>query len=317
VTITAGVVGAGSMGRHHARVYREIPEVEVVGVYDVDHDRARTVADEHGTKPLSLDGLVETADVASIVVPTEYHLETAREAMDAGTSVLVEKPLAPDAETAAEIVETAEAAGVTLQVGHIERFNPAVRAVTGFVEELDPIALDARRLGPPVDRDGDDDVVMDLMVHDVDVACALLDGEVTDVEATGTAGGDYVTASLTFDDDVVVSLTASRVTARKVREMSLTAEDCRVDVDYTSQDVTITRRTRPEYVAANDGLRFRSETLVERPTVNNGEPLKKELSSFVESVRADTEPVVTGEDGRRAIELAQRVRDDLDEEYVR
>ena len=314
--INAGVIGVGSMGRHHARVYRELPDVDLVGVYDVDHDRAREVADEHGTKPLSLDGLVETADVVSIVVPTAYHQQMAERAIEAGTDMLIEKPLAPSTEAAREIVEAAEEAGVTLQVGHIERFNPAVRAVAEFADDLDAIALEAQRQGPPVDRDGDDDVVMDLMVHDIDVACALLDGEVTDVEATGTAGGDYVTTSLTFDDEVVATLTASRVTAKKVRNMSLTAEDCRVDVDYTSQDVTITRRTEPEYVAANDGLRFRSETLVERPTVNNGEPLKMELSSFVDSVREGTEPLVTGEDGLRAIELAEQVRSELDNELV-
>jgi predicted dehydrogenase len=314
--MNAGVVGVGSMGRHHARVYRELPEVDLVGVYDVDADRAREVADEHGTNPLSLDGLVETADVVSVVVPTAYHAEMAERAFEAGTDVLVEKPLAPSSADARELVDAADEAGVTLQVGHIERFNPAVRAVSEFADDLEAIAFEAQRQGPPVDRDGDDDVVMDLMVHDIDVACALLDGEVTNVEASGTAAGDYVTTSLTFDDEVVASLTASRVTAKKVRNMSLTAQDCRVDVDYTSQDVTITRRTEPEYVAANDGLRFRSETLVERPTVNNGEPLKMELSSFVERSREDAEPVVTGEDGVRAIELAEQVRNEIEDVLV-
>ena len=314
--MNAGVIGVGSMGQHHARVYRELPGVDLVGVYDVDHDQAMAVAEEHGTKPLSLDGLVETADVVSIVVPTAFHEEMAERAIESGTDILIEKPLAPTSEAAREIVDAADEADVTLQVGHIERFNPAVQAVTEFADELDPIALEAQRQGPPVDRDGDDDVVMDLMVHDIDVACALLDGEVTAIEATGTAGGDYVTASLTFDDHVVATLTASRVTAKKVRNMAVTADDCRVDVDYTSQDVTITRRTEPEYVAADDGLRFRSETLVEQPTVNNGEPLKEELSSFVESVREDTEPVVTGEDGRRVIELAEQIRGELDNELV-
>nr|WP_246279843.1 Gfo/Idh/MocA family oxidoreductase [Natronomonas salina] len=314
--INAGVIGVGSMGQHHARVYRELPGVDLVGVYDVDHDQAMAVAEEHGTKPLSLDGLVETADVVSIVVPTAFHKEMAERAIESGTDILIEKPLAPTSEAAREIVDAADEADVTLQVGHIERFNPAVQAVSEFADELDPIALEAQRQGPPVDRDGDDDVVMDLMVHDIDVACALLDGEVTAIEATGTAGGDYVTASLTFDDHVVATMTASRVTAKKLRNMAVTADDCRVDVDYTSQDVTITRRTEPEYVAADDGLRFRSETLVEQPTVNNGEPLKEELSSFVESVREDTEPEVTGEDGRRVIELAERVRRELDNELV-
>ena len=311
----AGVIGVGSMGRHHARVYRELPEVDLVGVYDADHDRAREVADEHGTKPLSLDGLVETADVVSIVVPTQYHREMAERAIEAGTDILVEKPLAPDAEEARAIVDAAEEADVTLQVGHIERFNPAVRAVAEFADELDIIAVEAQRQGPPVEDREVGGVVTDLMIHDIDVIAAMVDREVTDVQANGTStdDGNYVTAVLTFDDDTVATLTASRVTAKKVRELAVTAEDCRVDVDYTSQDVTITRRTDPEYVAADDGLRFRSETLVERPTVNNGEPLKKELASFVEAAREGATPVVTGEDGLRAVELADRVQRELDD----
>jgi predicted dehydrogenase len=310
----AGVIGVGSMGRHHARVYRELPEVDLVGVYDVDHERAREVAEDHGTKPLSLDGLVETADVVSIVVPTEYHRDMADRAIEAGTDILVEKPLAPTAEEGGAIVDAAGEAGITLQVGHIERFNPAVRAVTEFLDELDVIAIEAQRQGPPVDREVGG-VVTDLMVHDIDVACSLLDGEVVDVEAHGTStdDGNYVTAVLTFEDGEVVTLTSSRVTAKKVRELAVTAEDCRVDIDYTSQDVTITRRTDPEYVAADDGLRFRSETLVERPTVNNGEPLKKELDAFVEAARDGTDPVVTGEDGLRTVELADRIQTELED----
>jgi len=305
----AGVVGVGSMGQHHARIYRELPEVELVGVYDVDHDRAREVAEEHGTKPLSLDGLVQTADAVSVVVPTRFHQEMAEQAIEAGAGVLVEKPLAPTPETAREIAAAADEAGVTLQVGHVERFNPAVRALAEFADELDVIALEAQRQGPPVDQDVGG-VVTDLMIHDIDIVCSLLDREVVDVAASGTSTGEgnYVTASLTFEDGVVATLTASRVTAKKVRELAVTAEDCRVDVNYTSQDVTITRRTDPEYVATNGGLRFRSETLVERPTVNNGEPLKQELSSFVECVRDGTDPVVTGADGIRALEVAEQVQ---------
>ena len=306
--IPVGVIGVGSMGRHHARVYRELPDTDLVGVYDVDDDRARGVADEHGTEPMPLDDLVEAAEAVSIVVPTPFHREITEHAIQAGAGVLVEKPLAPTIEDGRAIVEAAEKAGVTLQVGHIERFNPAVRAVADFADELDVIAMEAQRLGPPVDRDGDDGVVMDLMIHDIDVARSLIDEDVVEVEATGTADGEYVTTALTFENGVVATLTASRITPKKVRKLSMTAEDCRVDVDYTSQDVTITRRTHPEYVSTNGGIRFRSETVVERPTVDNGEPLKKELSSFAENVRTGAEPEVTGEDGIRALEIAQRVQ---------
>ena len=310
--ISVGVIGVGSMGRHHARVYRELPDAELVGVYDVDSEQAQAVAAAHGTTPWPLDDLLETCDAVSIVVPTRFHREIAEAAIDAGTDILVEKPLAGTPDEARAIVDAATDAGVTLQVGHIERFNPAVQAVAAFADDLDLIALDTQRLGPPVDRDGDDGVVMDLMIHDIDVARSLLGGEVVDVQATGTADGQYVAAALRFDSGVVATLTASRVTHKKVRQLTLTADDCRVDVDYTTQDVAITRQTLPEYVTTNGGVRYRSETVVERPTVDNGEPLRRELESFVESVSDGTEPEVTGEDGVRALELAARIDDVVD-----
>ncbi len=307
-----GVIGVGSMGQHHARVYQELPDVDLVGVYDVDANRARTIANKYGAKPLSLDGLVGSVDALSIVTPTTHHRELAEKAIDAGTDILVEKPLAVSTTDAEAIVEQADAADVTLQVGHIERYNPAVRSLSQFVDDLDIIALEAERQGPPVDRGGDDSVLMDLMIHDIDITCSLLTGDVVDIEATGTADGDYITTALTFENGVVATLTASRVTAKKVRTLSLTADECRVDVNYTSQDVTITHQTKPEYIEADGGLRFRSESVTERPTVDNGEPLKKELSSFIDASMTDVDPVVTGEDGLQAIRLAERIQEPLE-----
>ena len=309
--IPVGVVGVGSMGRHHARVYRELPGAKLVGIHDADEKRAAGVAAEQGTNAMPLGELLDAVEAVSVVVPTGHHRAVAEAATEAGVSLLVEKPLAPTPRDARAIVDAAEEAGVTLQVGHVERFNPAVQAVSEFADELDIVALEAQRLGPPVDRAGDDGAVMDLMIHDIDIALSLLDGPVVGVRTTGTAAGEHVTSMLTFDNGSVATLTASRITQKKVRTLALTAEDCRVDVDYTAQDVTITRRTTPEYVEANGGLRFRSETVVERPTVNNGEPLKAELASFVDSVREGTPPEVTGEDGLRALEVAGRVLDSV------
>ncbi|WP_178915291.1 Gfo/Idh/MocA family protein [Natronomonas gomsonensis] len=309
--IPVGVVGVGSMGRHHARVYRELPGAELVGIHDADEKRAAGVAAEQGTQSMELPALLDAVEAVSVVVPTPYHREVAEAATDAGTSLLVEKPLAGTPRDARAIVDAAEEAGVTLQVGHVERFNPAVQAVSEFADELDIVALEAQRLGPPVDRAGDDGAVMDLMIHDIDIALSLLGESVVDVRTTGTADGEHVTSMLTFEGGSVATLTASRITQKKVRTLALTAADCRVDVDYTSQDVTITRQTTPEYIEANGGLRFRSETVVERPTVKNGEPLKAELASFVDCVRTGTPPEVTGEDGLRALEVAGRVLETL------
>ena len=305
--IRVGVIGVGSMGRHHARVYRELPNVELFAVADADTERAEAVADDYDARVLSTEGVLTAVDAVSVTVPTEYHYAVAKDAMDRGTHVLVEKPFVEDPDAGHDLIATAREAGLTLQVGHVERFNPAVRTVQDIVPDLDVIAVDARRLGPPVDREIGDSAVLDLMIHDIDVVRSLVDGDVADVDAFRAPEDPYVTASLQFDDGVVGTLTASRVTQERVRQLSITARECQVNVDYMKQSVGIHRHSLPEYVEQNGDVRYRNETVIERPTVDNGEPLKKELASFVDAVATGSEPVVTGEDGLRALSIAHRV----------
>ena len=313
MTVSVGVLGVGSMGRHHARVYQELGDADLVGVADVDAETAAEVAAAYDTQVRSPEDLVDAADAVSIAVPSQFHHEIGVRALRAGVHALIEKPLAPTEEEAESLVSAAADAGVQLHVGHIERFNPAVRTVAEFVDDLDLIAVDARRLGPPVDeeRDVDDGVVLDLMTHDLDIVRSLVDAPVADVTASGSPDEQYVTATLAFDNDVVGSLTASRVTQRKVRELTLTAADCQVTLDYIDRSVRIHRRTRPEFFVNDGDLRYRSEQVVERPTVDNGEPLKNELSAFVEAVRDGSDPVVPGDDGVAALSLARRVQSAL------
>ena len=313
MTVSVGVLGVGSMGRHHARVYQELGDADLVGVADVDGQTAAEVAEAYDTKVLTPEELVDAADAVSIAVPSQFHREIGVRALRSGVHALIEKPLAPTQEEAESLVSAAADAGVQLHVGHIERFNPAVRTVAEFVDDLDLIAVDARRLGPPVDeeRDVDDGVVLDLMTHDLDIVRSLVDAPVADVTASGSPDEQYVTATLAFDNDVVGSLTASRVTQRKVRELTLTAADCQVTLDYIDRSVRIHRRTRPEFFVNDGDLRYRSEQVVERPTVDNGEPLKNELSAFVEAVREGSDPVVPGDDGVAALSLARRVQSAL------
>lgn len=305
--LTAGVVGAGTMGSHHARIYAQHRAVDFVGVHDADWDRARETAREYDTAALPLEGLLGKADVLSIAVPTEYHYEIASRAIEAGVHVLIEKPLVDRPSRGEKLVEQARDNDVVLQVGHIERFNPAVQTAAEVVADLDIIAVDAHRLGPPVDRAISDSAVLDLMIHDLDVVLSMVDEDVDKVAATGTEGGDYATATVTFDGGIVGQFTASRVTQQKVRTLSITAKQCRVNVDYADQTVHIHRRSVPEYVADNGDVRFRHESLVERPTVDNGEPLKREIDAFLEAVREGSEPVVSGRDGIRALSLARQI----------
>lgn len=305
--LRAGVVGTGKMGRNHARVYRDLPDVALVGVADTDPEAAERAAEEYGTRALPTEMLLATVDVVSIAVPTQAHADLVAQCIDAGVHVLVEKPFVTDLERGRELAARAESADLTLQVGHIERFNPAIRTLTDIVDDVDVIAIDAERLGPPIDRSLGTSVVFDLMIHDIDVARALLDTEIVSVAATGTRDGEYASASCVCDDDVVATFTASRVTQQKVRRLGITAKDCRIEVDYMDQSIAIHRGSMPEYVQQDGSIRHRTESVVERPYVENGEPLKHELESFTDAVRSGRPPVVTAADGLRAVELAAAI----------
>ncbi|WP_266077830.1 Gfo/Idh/MocA family protein [Haladaptatus caseinilyticus] len=306
--VNAAVIGVGSMGRHHARVYSELPEVNLVGIHDVDETRADEVARNHGSQAVSMDEAIREADVASIAVPTPYHYEMAKQCIDGGVHILVEKPFVAEPEEGRDLLARADTADVMIQVGHIERFNPAIRTLSEIVSELDIIAIDAQRLGPPPEgRAVDVSAVMDLMIHDLDVLLSIVDDDIASVAAVGTQDNRYASASIEFEGGIVAGLTASRVTQEKVRKLSITAQECRVNVDYTNQSVEIHRHSMPEYIEENGDLRYRHESIVERPTVENGEPLKNELRSFVRSATTGSTPVVTGEDGLRVLEVAREI----------
>jgi predicted dehydrogenase len=304
-----GVIGVGSMGHQHARVYGELPSATLVGVSDADPEQAREVAEEYGTTALSVDRLLSAVEAVSIAAPDQYHHDLARQALDADVDVLVEKPFVTDVEDGRDLIRRAERADLVLQVGHVERFNPAVRTVGDVLVDEDVITIEADRLGPPLDRDVDGGPVPDLMIHDIDVVCSLLDEEVRTVQATAAGDQPHVTAVLTFESGTTARLTASRVTQQKVRTLAVTTHNARVTADYLSQTVEIHRQSVPEYVATNGDVRYRHEGIVERPTVERGEPLRNELRSFVDAVRTDDQPEVTGEDGLRALEIAQVVED--------
>ena len=305
--LRVGVVGVGAMGANHARVYDELPGAELVGVADADSERADRVATKRDTDAPDVSTLLETVDAVSVAVPTHAHADVIDECIDAGVHALVEKPFVADPEEGRSLASRARRRGVTLQVGHVERFNPVVDVLGDVVADSDVVGLEARRLGPPVDRDGNDSVVVDLMIHDIDVVTSLVDAPVVGVSAEGTREGRHATATLRFGDDTVVTLTASRLTQRKIRRLDVIADDCFVTADYLDQSVDIYRRSIPEYVRNDGDVRYRHESVVERPMVQTGEPLKRELDSFLDAVREGTDPVVTPEQGIEALELARRI----------
>ncbi len=300
--LAIGVAGVGSLGRHHARVLAGLEGVRAAGVYDVQPARAAEVAAEFGV-PLrgSLEELIESSDAVVVATPTVAHREVAAAALGAGRHVLVEKPMAATLEEADDLIRCAAARGVVLQVGHIERFNPAVEAAL-------PLAAGARfiethRLGVFTPRSLDVDVVLDLMIHDLQIAQALVARPVVEVRAVGVAvltpRIDIANARIAFEGGCVANLTASRVSGDKVRKFRVFAPAHYVSIDMGTQEIGAVRLSpgpdgRPAIVPAS-------------VAVVREEPLRRELAGFAAACRGHAPPLVSGEDGRAALALALQV----------
>ncbi|WP_257300309.1 Gfo/Idh/MocA family protein [Haloarchaeobius sp. FL176] len=309
--LAAGVVGVGSMGRNHARVYDELGTTRLAGVYDADRDRSESVASEFDTSARKVDALLDVVDVVSIAVPTEYHFELARRAVHAGVDVLVEKPFVEDIDRGRALVRLADQHDVAIQIGHVERFNPTVSVLRDIVEELEVIAVDGKRLGPPPERRIPDSAVMDLMIHDVDLVWSLLDGSVDTCSGYQTADGRHAVGTLEFDTDTLCTLTASRVSREEVRRISVSAKECRVTADLLEQTVEVHRKSEPEY-ASGEVADCRGGEVVEQVSVADDEPLERELRSFTRTVLEDGTPTVSGEEGLRVLEMTRAIEEATD-----
>jgi len=305
--MNVGVIGVGSMGRHHARVYSELRGANLVGVTDEDRDAAREVAEDYGTEALDFNVLVDQAEAVSIAVPTAYHYDIAKQSLERGKHILVEKPFVEEIEKGEELVALADRKELTIQVGHIERFNPAIRELDNVIGDEEILAIDVNRLGPPRDRTIDDSVVLDLMVHDIDIIRSLIGQNPNEIQASGTLDNRYATATLSYDNGPVVSLTASRITQRKVRNMQITTSDRFICVDFTDKSIEIYRQSVPKYFEEEGDIRYHHEGIIERPMVPNGEPLRLEIKAFLNAISIGEEPIVTARDGIGAIELARSI----------
>jgi predicted dehydrogenase len=260
--------------------------------------------------------LLREVDAVSIATPTGTHFAVARDCLSWPAHVLLEKPMTRTVAEAALLGALAQRAGVALQIGHIERFNPVVLELPCVLADLPVVAVHARRLSPFDTSNTDVDVVFDLMIHDLDLVLTLLGGHVTLVHAYGrsaqTTTTDYAVATLAIPRGPLATLMASRVTEQKIRLLEITAVGAYVEADLLSKTISIYRRTLPEFLAnPQRPLRYRQEGLVERIHVPSAEPLFLELQDFIRGVRQGTTPRVTAEDGRRAVGLAQQIQDRL------
>jgi predicted dehydrogenase len=305
--LKVAVIGVGYLGKHHARLLAGIHGAQLTAVVDTDLERASAAVGGSGARALTdyrdLFGMV---DAVTVAVPTEMHHEIALPFLERGVSVLVEKPITRTVEEADALIAAASASGATLAAGHTERHNPAVAAVLPLVST--PRFIEVHRLGVFPDRSLDIDVVFDLMIHDLDIILALVKSEVTAIEAVGvpvlTDKFDIANARLRFATGCIANVTASRISKERVRKIRFFQPDAYISIDYAEQEVEGYRLKR------RDG---------QRPEIQGGklpvvreEPLKRELEDFVRAVREKRRPLVNGEDGRRALELAQRIADKME-----
>jgi predicted dehydrogenase len=321
--VRAGVVGTGHMGQYHVLVYAELPGVELVGVADIDADRARAIASQYGTQSFGDHrDLIGKVDVASVAVPTEQHFHVARDLLEAGISVLVEKPMTPTLEEARELFKVANASGAILHVGHVERFNGAVDELKHLV--TGPILIESRRLGPFTPRVQKDTVVMDLMIHDIDIVLNLVDSPPVRLAAQGASVhsevADVATVQIRFASGAVATITASRATEEKIRTLAITQPDAYIVLDYTEQDIHIYKRAAQEYTMARGSIRYRRASFVEHLKVHRDNPLKLEIQHLIGATRRRRagEPVAPAQqDDLRslamALEIERMIRDGVPE----
>ncbi|MEP7271660.1 MAG: Gfo/Idh/MocA family oxidoreductase [Acidobacteriota bacterium] len=300
--LRTAVIGVGYLGREHARIYATLQTSDLVAVCDLDETAGRAVAERYGTRYVSdFHQLFGDVDAVTIATPTINHAEIANACMDAGISVLVEKPIARSLGEADAMIETARARGVTLQVGHIERFNPAFRALQEHIQK--PRFFEVHRMGVFTPRSLDIDVVMDLMVHELDIIATLVATEVTRLEAVGvpilTRRIDLANARLEFADGCIANITASRVAGERLRKLRVFQLNEYYSLDYAEQQVSMCRLVR-----RGEG---RPEIVAGMLEIEKREPLLAEIDHFLECVLNGKEPLVSGRDGRRALELASNV----------
>lgn len=304
-SLRVGVVGVGYLGSIHAKLYAQMPGVELAGIADIDEPTAVDIGTRfqcpYSTDPYALVGAV---DAVSVAVPTSVHREVAIPYLEAGIHMLLEKPIAPCVAEASEIVGAAERAKVSLLIGHLERFNAGIMALADRVTK--PRFIEVHRLGTFVERATDVDVVTDLMIHDIDIVLSLVKSDITYVSAVGTPvvtnHVDIANARLEFANNTIANVTASRVSKKKFRRIRVFCEDSYQALNFIDQQIDVVRKTAPGPGQTYPGLK--TEQLKVEPRA----PLDAELAHFIDIVRYGGTPLVNGQDGLKALGVAEQVK---------
>jgi len=310
--VRAAVVGAGYLGRFHALKYTQLPGVELVAVVDIEEERARSLASEVGACPLrDARQLVGVVDIATVAVPTTQHYQVAKVLMEAGVHLLVEKPLAASLEEGEELVELSRSKGTVLQVGHVERFNSTIRELRKRISE--PLFAECERISPYPGRGSDVDVILDVMIHDIDLVMDIFQGPPQDLEAVGvpvmTSTFDMVNARLKFPKGKVANLTASRVSSKSFRKVRVFQPDLYLSADCLKGEIQWFMRVR------NEGEKAPPSIIGQTIEVPKGDALLEEVKSFLDAVITGKKPVVDGETGLSSLRVALAIRENAERNF--
>jgi len=285
--VKVGVVGVGRMGKYHVGILSELPEVELTSVVDIDSKSRKVIEENYGTPSFeNYKDIYGKVDAAVVAVPTGLHFPIAKDLLNAGIHVLLEKPCANNLDHARELFQIAEDKALILHVGHVERFNGAVQELHKIVDS--PVFVECKRTGPFTDRIKDDGVVLDIMIHDIDIILNLIQSKVTKTFVLGASifstKDDLVNAQLEFENGCIANIVASRASQNQIRTLSVTQKDSFVVLDYTDQEIYVHRQSSSEHKLSKDSLRYKQESLVERIFVHKDNPLKLELKHFLDCV---------------------------------
>ena len=285
--VKVGVIGVGRMGKYHVGILSELPEVELTTVVDIDSKSRKVIEENYGTPSFeNYKDIYGKVDAAVVAVPTGSHFPIAKDLLNAGIHVLLEKPCANNLDHARELFQIAEDKALILHVGHVERFNGAVQELHKIVDS--PVFVECKRMGPFTDRIKDDGVVLDIMIHDIDIILNLIQSRVTKTFVLGASifstKDDLVNAQLEFENGCIANIIASRVSQNQIRTLSVTQKDSFVVLDYTDQEIYVHRQSSSEHKLSKDSLRYKQESLVERIFVHKDNPLKLELKHFLDCV---------------------------------
>jgi len=321
--LKVAVIGVGHLGKEHARVFSHLPDVELVGVVDIEKQQAEKIARQYNTRCFfHYKDIIDKVSAVSIAVPTRSHYEITKDFLLHGVHVIVEKPMTGTISAARELINISKKKGIILQAGYIERFNPAIVAIKELA--INPKFIECHRLSPFTFRSADIGVVMDLMIHDIDIILNITGSKVKKFDAIGvnviSQQEDIANARIQFQNGCVANITASRVSIRPMRKIRLFSEDSYISIDYQKKEALIYKKS-PELtlnslnISATDassladleGRSFGDLLKMEHIKMDNYEPLRKELESFINCITGNKEPEVSGEEGLKAIEVANNI----------